>query len=34
MLDTFDDTFAAMRAENAPLMLDVTAHTHVLANIR
>ena len=30
MLDTFDDTFAAMRAEDAPLMLDVTAHTHVM----
>ena len=30
MLDTFADTFAAMRAEQAPLMLDVTAHTHVL----
>ncbi|MGQ3115211.1 MAG: hypothetical protein ACT6UH_16100 [Hydrogenophaga sp.] len=30
MLDTFDDTFAAMRAERAPLMLDVTAHTHVM----
>ncbi|MDN4592040.1 polysaccharide deacetylase [Xenophilus aerolatus] len=30
MLDTFDDTLAAMRAEEAPLMLDVTAHTHVL----
>jgi hypothetical protein len=25
-----DDTMAAMRAEQAPLMLDVTAHTHVL----
>lgn len=31
MLDTFHDTFAAMRdRESAPLMLDVTAHTHVL----
>ena len=30
MLDTFDDAFAAMRAEVAPLMLDVTAHTHVM----
>ena len=30
MLETFDYTFAAMRAENAPLMLDVTAHTHVM----
>lgn len=31
MLDTFHDTFAAMRdRETAPLMLDVTAHTHVL----
>jgi peptidoglycan/xylan/chitin deacetylase (PgdA/CDA1 family) len=30
MLATFADTFAAMRAEQAPLMLDVTAHTHVL----
>jgi peptidoglycan/xylan/chitin deacetylase (PgdA/CDA1 family) len=30
MLDTFEDTFAAMRAEDAPLMLDVTAHTHVM----
>jgi peptidoglycan/xylan/chitin deacetylase (PgdA/CDA1 family) len=30
MLDTFEDTFAAMRAEGAPLMLDVTAHTHVM----
>ncbi len=31
MLDTFNDTFAAMRdRETAPLMLDVTAHTHVL----
>lgn len=30
MLNTFDDTFAAMRAEDAPLMLDVTAHTHVM----
>jgi hypothetical protein len=30
MLDTFDDTFAALRAEAAPLMLDVTAHTHVM----
>jgi peptidoglycan/xylan/chitin deacetylase (PgdA/CDA1 family) len=30
MLDTFEDTFAAMRAETLPLMLDVTAHTHVM----
>lgn len=30
MLDVFTDTFAAMRAEPAPLMLDVTAHTHVM----
>lgn len=30
MLDTFADTFAAMRREDAPLMLDVTAHTHVM----
>lgn len=30
MLDSFADTFAAMRAERAPLMLDVTAHTHVM----
>jgi peptidoglycan/xylan/chitin deacetylase (PgdA/CDA1 family) len=31
MLDTFKDTFAAMRdRETAPLMLDVTAHTHVM----
>lgn len=30
MLDTFVDTFEAMRAEAAPLMLDVTAHTHVM----
>ncbi|MBB1603577.1 hypothetical protein A9977_26455 [Variovorax sp. UMC13] len=30
MLDTFDDTLAALRAEAAPLMLDVTAHTHVM----
>ncbi len=31
MLDTFKDTFAAMRErESAPLMLDVTAHTHVM----
>lgn len=31
MLDTFKDTFAAMRErEIAPLMLDVTAHTHVM----
>lgn len=30
MLDTFTDTFAALRAENAPLMMDVTAHTHVM----
>lgn len=30
MLDTFNDVYAAMRREDAPLMLDVTAHTHVL----
>jgi peptidoglycan/xylan/chitin deacetylase (PgdA/CDA1 family) len=31
MLDVFNDTFAAMRErETAPLMLDVTAHTHVM----
>lgn len=31
MLDTFRDTFAAMREhETVPLMLDVTAHTHVM----
>jgi peptidoglycan/xylan/chitin deacetylase (PgdA/CDA1 family) len=31
MLDTFNDTFEAMRHhENVPLMLDVTAHTHVM----
>lgn len=30
MLETFEDTFAAMRAETVPLMLDVTAHTHVM----
>ena len=30
MLEVFDDTFAAMRAEEVPLMLDVTAHTHVM----
>jgi len=30
MLDVFNDTFAAMRAEHVPLMLDVTAHTHVM----
>ena len=31
MLDAFNDTFAAMRErECAPLMLDVTAHCHVL----
>ena len=30
MLEVFNDTFAAMRAEKAPLMLDVTAHTHVM----
>lgn len=30
MLDTFNDTFAAMRAEPVPLMMDVTAHTHVM----
>lgn len=30
MLDVFLDTIAAMRAEQAPLQLDVTAHTHVM----
>lgn len=30
MLEVFEDSFAAMRREDAPLMLDVTAHTHVL----
>ena len=30
MLDVFNDTIAAMRAEQAPLQLDVTAHTHVM----
>ncbi len=31
MLEAFENTFAAMRDhENVPLMLDVTAHTHVL----
>ena len=30
MLETFEDTFTAMRAETVPLMLDVTAHTHVM----
>lgn len=31
MLDAFNDTFAAMREfETGPLMLDVTAHTHVM----
>jgi hypothetical protein len=31
MLDVFNDTFNAMRQrETAPLMLDVTAHTHVM----
>ena len=30
LLELFDDTLAAMRRESAPLMLDVTAHTHVL----
>ena len=31
MLDTFVDTFTAMRErEHVPLMLDVTAHTHVM----
>jgi hypothetical protein len=30
MLETFNDTFAAMRErEKVPLMLDFTAHTHV-----
>ena len=30
MLHAFEDTFAAMMdRESAPLMLDVTAHTHV-----
>jgi peptidoglycan/xylan/chitin deacetylase (PgdA/CDA1 family) len=30
MLNVFEDTFAALRAESAPLMMDVTAHTHVM----
>lgn len=30
MLDTFTDTYNAMQAEDVPLMLDVTAHTHVM----
>jgi peptidoglycan/xylan/chitin deacetylase (PgdA/CDA1 family) len=31
MLDAFNDTFTAMRErETVPLMLDVTAHTHVM----
>ena len=31
MLETFKDTFSAMREhESGPLMLDVTAHTHVM----
>jgi peptidoglycan/xylan/chitin deacetylase (PgdA/CDA1 family) len=30
MLDVFNDTIAAMRAEQVPLQLDVTAHTHVM----
>lgn len=30
MLQTFEDCFAAMRKEEVPLMLDVTAHAHVL----
>ena len=30
MLDVFQDTIAAMRAEQVPLQLDVTAHTHVM----
>ena len=31
MLDTFNDTFTAMlKHETVPLMLDVTAHTHVM----
>jgi peptidoglycan/xylan/chitin deacetylase (PgdA/CDA1 family) len=30
MLDVFNDTIAAMRAEHVPLQLDVTAHTHVM----
>jgi peptidoglycan/xylan/chitin deacetylase (PgdA/CDA1 family) len=31
MLDVFEDTFSAFRErETAPLMLDVTAHTHVM----
>jgi len=30
MLDVFNDTIAAMRTEQAPLQLDVTAHTHVM----
>jgi peptidoglycan/xylan/chitin deacetylase (PgdA/CDA1 family) len=30
MLETFNDVFTAMQGEQAPLMLDVTAHTHVM----
>ena len=30
MLDTFVDTYNALQAEDVPLMLDVTAHTHVM----
>lgn len=30
MLSTFEDTFTAMLRESNPLMLDVTAHTHVM----
>ena len=30
MLDVFNDTIAAMRTEQAPFQLDVTAHTHVM----
>jgi peptidoglycan/xylan/chitin deacetylase (PgdA/CDA1 family) len=29
MLETFDQIFGALRRETAPLMLDITAHTHV-----
>lgn len=30
MLNVFNDTIAAMRTEQVPLQLDVTAHTHVM----
>jgi peptidoglycan/xylan/chitin deacetylase (PgdA/CDA1 family) len=30
MLNVFNDTIAAMRTEQLPLQLDVTAHTHVM----